>query len=213
MIDNISLIAQSAVRIKDILGRIIYFDPFKLEDEYVKDADYIFISHPHFDHFSPDDILKIKKERTKIIAPIELNDKIKKLGFNEHDVMLVEPNNEYEIENIIFQTIPAYNINKDFHKREFNWVGYIVVIDGKRIYFAGDTDCTDEARRVKCDVAFVPIGGTYTMTCDEAVGLIKEIKPGLAIPMHYATIVGSVDDALNFKELLKDDAHVEILMM
>lgn len=210
--ENISLIAQSAIRIIDDNGNIIYFDPFKLEGNYQNDADYIFITHSHYDHFSEEDIIDIKKENTKIIVPDDLYEKTIKLGFDEANILLVEPNHDYEIDEIKFQTIPAYNINKNFHKREYNWVGYIVLIDGKKMYIAGDTDCIDEAKNIDVDIAFIPVGGTYTMNYLEAVELVKEMKPKLAIPIHYKTIVGSLEDAIKFKELLKDEVEVEILM-
>ncbi len=212
MIENIELIAQSAIRIKNQDNKVIYFDPFKLGVNYNNDADLIYITHSHFDHFSPEDILKIKKEETKIIAPEDLREQIEKIGFDESNVLLVKPNNKYNIEDIEFCTIPAYNINKDFHKKEFNWVGYIVNIDGERIYVAGDTDNTEEARNVKCDIACIPIGGTYTMTYEEAADLINTIYPKVAIPTHYKTIVGSVQDAQEFKEKIAENIEVKILM-
>ena len=210
MLENIEVIAQSAIRIKNQENKIIYFDPFKLEKQYKNDADYIFITHQHFDHFSPKDILKIKNENTKIIAPRDLEKE--KLDFKKDNVLLVEPSREYNIDEIKFSTIHAYNINKNFHKKEFNWVGYVVEVDNEKIYVAGDTDNTEEARNVECDIACVPIGGTYTMTYKEAVDLILAIKPKVAIPIHYKTIVGTEEDAQNFKELLKNDVEVKILM-
>lgn len=208
MINNIKLISQSAIRIGG--DKIIYFDPFKLTNEFNNDADIIFITHPHYDHFSKEDILKIKKDTTKIVIPTELYDEAVTLGFS--DILTVEPNSNYTIDDISFSTVPAYNINKDFHKKEFNWVGYIINIDDQKLYIAGDTDNVPEIRNIKCDIAFVPIGGTYTMTYREAVELIKEMKPGMAIPIHYKTIVGTVDDAYNFKKELDGIVEVEILM-
>ena len=212
MIANIELIAQSAIRIKKQDNKVIYFDPFKLEENYKNDADFIFITHSHFDHFSPEDILRIKKEETKIIAPEDLREELEKIGFEESKALLVKPNNKYNIKDIEFSTIPAYNINKDFHKKEFNWVGYIVNIDGERVYVAGDTDNTEEARNVECDIACVPIGGTYTMTYEEAADLINTIRPKLAIPTHYKTIVGTEQDAQEFKEKIAENIEVKILM-
>ena len=212
MTENIELIAQSAIRIKNQENKIIYFDPFKLEDKYKSDADYIFITHQHFDHFSPEDIIKIKNENTKIIAPKDLENEIDKLSFKKENILLVEPSREYSIDGIKFSTVPAYNINKNFHKREFNWVGYIVEIDNEKVYVAGDTDNTEEARNVICDIACVPIGGTYTMTYKEAVDLILAIKPKVVIPIHYKTIVGTEEDAQKFKQLLQENVEVKILM-
>ena len=212
MLDNIEVIAQSAIRIKNKDNKVIYFDPFKLEEKYKNDADFIFITHSHFDHFSPEDILKIKKEETRIITPEDLREELEKIGFDESKVLLVKPNNEYNIEKIEFITIPAYNTNKNYHKKEFNWVGYIVNIDGEKIYVAGDTDNTEEARNVKCDIACVPIGGTYTMNYEEAANLINIIQPGVAIPTHYKTIVGTMQDAQEFSKKILENIEVRILM-
>ena len=208
MIDNIKLISQSSIRI-DNNGIIIYFDPFKI-DNYSFDADYIFITHSHYDHFSKEDILKIKKDSTKIVVTNDLYDEVLKMGFS--DILVVEPNNDYSIDNINFKTVPAYNIKKDFHKKEYNWVGYIININNKILYIAGDTDNIPEIRNIKCDIAFVPVGGTYTMDYKEASKLIDEMKPKLAVPIHYKTVIGSVEDAYNFKKELEGKIEVTILM-
>ena len=210
--NSVEVITQSAIRIVDKSKKIIYFDPFRIRDKYSNDADIIFITHPHFDHFSPEDIEQIRKATTKIVAPIELEHKIIQMGFEEDQIILVKPNEKHKIEKMQFKTIPAYNINKDFHKKEYNWVGYIVTTDDKKIYVAGDTDNIKEAEKVKCDIAFVPIGGTYTMTWEEAVELVKVMKPEIAVPIHYGSIVGSIEDAEKFKNALVEDVEVEILM-
>ena len=210
---NIEVIAQNAIRINTNDGICIYCDPFKLEKESLDDADVIFITHSHFDHFSPEDIKMIKNNGTKIVLTKDLLTKAIQCGFNESEVLIVTPNNEYDFAGIKFNTIPAYNTNKDFHKREYDWVSYILNIDNEVIYIAGDTDITDEALNVKCDIACVPVGGTYTMTAEEAAKLIEHILPRkYAIPTHYQTIVGSVEDANRFKEILKDKVEVKIKM-
>lgn len=211
MLNNIELIAQSALRIIDKNGKVIYFDPFELGDKYSRDADYIFITHTHYDHLSLEDIIKIKKDDTIIIGPNDILNKVKDM-FEINNIFLVEPNNSYDCEGIIFDTVPSYNLDKSFHKKEYNWVGYIVTIDDIRVYIAGDTDNLLELRNIKCDVACVPVGGTYTMDRLEASELIKSIKPKLAIPIHYKTIVGSVEDAYYFKEELDGIVDVKILM-
>lgn len=209
---NIRLIAQNAIKITTEDGKNIYFDPFRLESV-EKDADIIFITHSHFDHFSPEDIAKIKKDDTKIVVTKDLIEKAMQCGFDVNNILKVLPNNEYSISGFSFKTIPAYNTNKEFHKREYDWVSYIVEIDGDIVYVAGDTDITNEALNVKCDVALVPVGGTYTMTAREAAQLISNISPRkYAIPTHYQTIVGSKDDAIEFKELLEGKVKVDILM-
>lgn len=210
---DIKLIAQNAIRIETNEGKVIYFDPFELGEKVLRDADIIFITHSHYDHFSPEDIKKIKNDNTKIVITKDLLQKTINCGFNEKDVLSVVPNNEYNFEGIDFKTIPAYNIKKEFHKREYDWVSYILKIEDNTVYVAGDTDATEEAKGVRCDIALVPVGGTYTMNAEEAANLIKKILPNkMAIPTHYQTVVGSVQDAIRFKELLEEKIKVEILM-
>ncbi len=210
---NIELIAQNAIKIVTQDGKNIYFDPFKLNNKSEFDADIIFITHSHFDHFSPEDIKLVKNENTKIVVTKDLYEKAIQCGFDTNNILEVIPNNEYNFAGIKFKTIPAYNTNKEFHKREYDWVSYIVEIDENIVYVAGDTDITDEALDVKCDIAFVPVGGTYTMTAEEAAKLIQHILPRkYAIPTHYQTIVGSIKDALKFKNLLQDKVIVNIIM-
>lgn len=210
MINNIELISQSALRIK-YNDKVIYFDPYLLNDKYYQDADYIFITHSHYDHFSKEDILSIKKDSTKIVIPYDLEEEVYKIGFDRDNILLVSVSNNYRIDDINFNTVCAYNILKPYHKPEYNWVGYVVKMD-QIIYIAGDTDNIDEIRNIKCDIACVPIGGTYTMDVMEAVNLIKSIKPSIAIPIHYKTIVGTKEDAYEFKKLLNDICEVRILM-
>lgn len=208
---NIKVLYHSSIKIEGDIN--IYFDPFKIK-EVLNDADVIFITHEHYDHFSPEDILKIKKENTIIILPESMQNKALELGFEKSNIVLVIPNEKYVVENknLLFETIPAYNINKNFHKKEMNWVGYILNIEGKRIYVAGDTDITEENQKVKCDIALVPIGGTYTMEAKEAAKLINIIKPKIAIPMHYGAIVGSKEDEEIFVKNVEKDIECKILL-
>ena len=210
---NIKVIAQNAIKIITESGKTIYFDPFKLRNEDSKDADIIFVTHSHFDHFSPQDIKQINKDNTKIVVTNDLFEKAVQCGFNEDEILAVVPDKEYSFAGIEFKTIPAYNTNKEFHKREYNWVGYILNVDGEIIYVAGDTDITDEALNVECDIAMVPVGGIYTMTAEEAAMLVGQIMPRkYAVPTHYKTVVGSEEDALKFKKSLEGKVEVRIMM-
>lgn len=130
----------------------------------------------------------------------------------ENAIITVEPNKEYVVEGIKFKTIPAYNTNKTFHPKGNDWVGYIITINNIRYYIAGDTDITEENKKVKCDVAFVPVGGTYTMDFKEAAQLINEIQPKIAIPIHYGSVVGTNQDATDFVKLLNPSIKGIILM-
>ena len=209
MLDNIEILCHSSIRINK--EKTIYIDPFKIDKNY-NDADMIFITHNHYDHYSEEDIDKVKKEGTIIIVPEELLTKLLVKGYNKNDIVTVEPNKQYIIQDTKFETVPAYNTNKKFHPKENEWVGYIIEIKGIRYYIAGDTDITEENKKVKCDVALVPVGGTYTMDFKEAAHLINEIKPKIAVPIHYASIVGTEQDATDFVRLLHPEIKGIILM-
>ena len=209
MIDNIEVLCHSSIKFSK--EKIIYFDPFKIDQNY-KDADLIFITHSHYDHFSEEDILRVKKNSTKIIITSDLKEKTIDLGFDENDIIVVLPNQELEVDNIKINTIPAYNTNKQFHPKENNWVGYIIELDSIKYYIAGDTDVTDDNMNITCDVTFVPVGGTFTMTYSEAANLVNHIKPKIAIPTHYGSIVGDKEDGNKFIDLLSDDIDGRILL-
>ena len=209
MLENIEVLYHSSIRISK--NKVIYIDPFKIDKNY-NDADIVFITHDHFDHYSEEDIDKVINENTTIIIPKELLTKILRKGINKNEVITVESNKEYMVQGIKFETIPAYNTNKTFHPKENDWVGYIITLDGIRYYIAGDTDITEENRKVKCDVAFVPVGGTYTMDFKEAAQLINEIQPKIAVPIHYGSVVGTEQDATDFIKLLHPSIKGLILM-
>ena len=209
MLENIEVLYHSSIRISK--NKAIYIDPFKIDKDY-NDADIVFITHDHFDHYSEENIDKVINENTTIIIPKELLTKILRKGINKNAVITVESNKEYMVQGIKFETIPAYNTNKTFHPKENDWVGYIITLDGIRYYIAGDTDITEENRKVKCDVAFVPVGGTYTMDFKEAAQLINEIQPKIAVPIHYGSVVGTNQDATDFVKLLHPSIKGIILM-
>ena len=210
MLKGIECLGHSTIKInKD--NKIIYIDPYNISDG-INDADYIFITHNHYDHFSEEDIKKVKNNETIIIITEDLYTNTLKSGFNGMNIITVKPNENYQVEGIKFSTIPAYNTNKTFHPKENNWVGYIIELEGSKYYIAGDTDITDENKKVKCDVAFVPVGGTYTMDFKEAAHLINEIKPKIAVPIHYGSIVGTNQDATDFVKLLHPNIKGIILI-
>lgn len=209
MLEDIEVLYHSSIRINK--GKMIYIDPYHIEKSF-NDADMIFITHDHYDHYSEEDIDKVIKEDTTIVISKDLLTKLLKKGINKNAIIVAEPNKEYETQGINFNTIPAYNINKKFHPKENNWLGYIITINNVKYYVAGDTDITDENRKVKCDVAFVPVGGTYTMDFKEAARLINEIKPKIAVPIHYGSIVGTEQDARNFINLLNSEIKGVILI-
>ena len=208
MLENIQVLYHSSIKINK--EKVIYIDPFKIEDD-CYDADIIFITHSHYDHYSEEDINKIIKENTKIIVTSDLKEKVESIT-NSKNIIIVQPNEKYCVEQISFETIPSYNTNKQFHPKYNNWVGYVIKLNGVKYYIAGDTDITDENKTVKCDVAFVPVGGTYTMTAEEAADLVNIIKPKIAIPIHYGSVVGIKQDAEDFVNLLDERIDGKIMM-
>lgn len=209
MLENIEVLCHNSIRINK--GKVIYVDPFKIKEKY-NDADIIYITHDHFDHYSEEDIEKVRNDKSVIVVPKCLLDKVLKIGFRQENIITVEPNKQYETQGIKFETVPAYNINKEFHPKENKWVGYIIEIEGTRYYIAGDTDVTEDNRNIKCDVAFVPVGGTYTMNFKEAAMLVNEIQPKIAVPTHYGNIVGNKEDGSKFLKLLDSQITGVILI-
>lgn len=210
MTENIEVFTQNSIRIRK-QDKVIYIDPFKMREE-PGDADYILITHDHYDHFSPEDIKKVSNGDSVLIVPEKMADKAHKVSGMVGEICTVNPGEDYNIDGLEFDTVPAYNNLKPFHPKSAGWVGYILSIDGRRIYVAGDTDMTKDNENVKCDIALVPIGGTYTMNAKKAAELINGIRPEVAIPTHYGSIVGSFDDEMVFAEHIKDPIKVEIKM-
>ena len=208
MTENIEVFGQNSIRVRSEIGPI-YIDPFQMKEE-PRDAAFILITHDHYDHFSEDDIAKVVGDNTRLIVPEKMLNKTKSVAHLMKDVKTVTPGVSYEVDGLEFETVPAYNKLKPFHPKNAEWVGYILNIDDKRIYIAGDTDATPEAKEVKCDVALVPIGGTYTMDAKKAAELINEMCPKVAVPVHYGTAVGSPKDGEVFDANVKDPVKVEL---
>ena len=203
----IEVLCHNSIRITE--GITIYIDPFKIDKTY-HDAEYIFFTHSHYDHFSLEDIEKVKKEHTVYIVTKDIKEKAETV-FPKENVFAVEPNETYDIQGLHFKTTYAYNVNKAFHPKENKWVGYIIEVNHKTYYIAGDTDNIEEIQNIECDEAYIPIGGTYTMNYQEAAELANHIKAKVVIPTHYGSIVGSKEDAIKFKELVKNK-EVKILI-
>ena len=168
-------------------------------------ADLILISHEHFDHCSPDDVARIQQEGTVIVTEKDSAGKL------TGDVRTMTPGESISVLDVKIEAVPAYNTDKDFHPRKNGWLGFILEVEGVRIYHAGDTDRIPEMKDFEVDIALLPVSGTYVMTADQAIGAALDIDPKLAIPMHYGAIVGAEDDAQKFKEALEGKIEVMIL--
>ena len=201
MLENVEVF-HSSIRIAG--NKIIYFDPFKIAEER-HDADVIFITHDHYDHFSTEDIDKVYKENTVLVIPESMSNN---KNLSKYKIkLIVNPGIRNTLDELSIIAIPAYNIGKQFHPKENNWVGYVVTMGETTYYVAGDTDITEEAKNVECDVAFLPCGGHYTMDYVEAASLANTIMPKIAVPTHYGSIVGDKENGQRFVELL--DKRIE----
>lgn len=200
---NIEWLGHASFRITGE-GKTIYIDPWKLKESAPAPADLILLSHSHYDHLSPDDINKISHPGTQIIGSADCAPQLKR-----HPFRAVSPDETIHFGTIVIRTTRAYNPHKEFHPRENNWMGFILAIEGEVIYYAGDTDVIPEMSSLgKIDVALLPIGGTYTMTADEAAEAVRIIKPAHAIPYHWGDFIGTEADAKRFKMLCTSPVEV-----
>jgi len=201
MIRNIEWLGHDSFRIKG--SKILYFDPFQIGD--AEPADLVLVTHEHFDHCSPDDVAKVQGQSTTVITEKDSGAKL------SGKVQIVSPGDQITVEDITIEAVPSYNIDKSFHPKEKGWLGFIVEMDGVRIYHAGDTDYIPEMSGIRTDIALLPVSGTYVMTAAEAVEAALAIQPQIAIPMHYGAIVGGSSDAETFKSALAGKIEVVVL--
>jgi len=199
MVEKISWFGHASVRIKS--GKTIYIDPWKIKGS--EKADLILITHSHYDHLSPEDVKRLQKKETVILATPDC------LSQLSGDVRAVKPGDRLTVLGVDVEVVPSYNLKKAFHPKGNSWVGYVVVVEGSRIYYPGDTDFIPEMKNIRADVVILPVGGTYTMDAREAAEAVNTMKPKVAVPIHYGDIVGSLKDAQKFKEFA--EVPVEIL--
>ena len=185
-------------------GTLIYIDPFQVT---APQADLIFITHDHYDHCSLEDITRISTPKTIIVAPTSCKERLAPLKKTVASIHYMKPGDQFSVRGIPVRTIPAYNTNKFrgpgqlFHPKSENGLGYILQLGSRTLLHAGDTDATPELLKEKVDIALLPVSGTYVMTPEEAASAANEMKPKLAIPMHYGAIVGTKEDAEKFRKL------------
>ena len=199
---EISINCHSSIRIRDT--KTVYFDPFKIEEE-SHDADVIFITHDHYDHFSVEDIRKIEKEDTVYVIPECMYNLL-----GGENVVTMNPGDKGVVEDMDVVAVPSYNPNKPFHPKAKGYVGYLVRIGGKTVYVAGDCDMNEDNRKIRCDIALIPVGGKYTMEYREAAELVNLIRPELAIPTHYGDLVGDKDAGEKFAALVDPAIEVQL---
>ncbi|MDP8253842.1 MAG: MBL fold metallo-hydrolase [Candidatus Kaelpia aquatica] len=204
VLDAIEWLSHASFRI-EYEGKVIYIDPWRVKD--LKPADLVLITHPHFDHFSEEDILKLIKNGTSVVLPKN----IKSSSFEDANIITMAPYDYKDVAGFKIRAIPAYNVDKENHPKSSSWLGYLIEIGGLLIYHAGDTDLIPEMDDLNVDIALLPIGGTYTMDGREAACAAERVKAKTVIPMHYGDIVGSEQDLNIFKKNLSKDIELKVL--
>jgi L-ascorbate metabolism protein UlaG (beta-lactamase superfamily) len=199
MLENIHWLGHDSFRLDG--SSTVYIDPWKLPAGAVP-ADLILVTHDHYDHFSAPDIARIGTAATTLIGPAAVTAQASGLT-----TVTLAPGETTTVGGVTVTAVPAYNLNKfrgpgePYHPREAGYLGFVIEMDGLRVYHAGDTDATPEMKDVRCDVALLPVGGTYTMTAEEAAVACGALDAAAAVPMHFADIVGTRADAERFREL------------
>lgn len=205
---NVRVLTHSAIRMESEYGAVLYFDPFDLDEEF-HDADAVIITHSHYDHLSPEDIEKVAKPDTLIIAPESCTAEIAQLG---RPAITLAAGEATAVKGNVVHAVPAYNVEPErlgFHPKENGWLGYLLVMDDLTYYIAGDTDQNPDNEALRCDVALIPIGGTYTMDPAQAAAFVNKLHPRIAIPTHYGTAVGTKEDIEAFEPLV--DERIEVM--
>jgi L-ascorbate metabolism protein UlaG (beta-lactamase superfamily) len=200
MLEKIFWLGHSSVKIRS--GKTIYIDPWKLKRN-AEPADLILVSHSHRDHLSPEDIKKVRKKDTVIVAPADCAVQL------SGDVKIVKPGDRVDLSWLEVEATHAYNPERPYHPRGNGWVGFVLTVEGKRIYYCGDTNFIAEMENIRADIMIVPVGGTYTMNAEEAAHAVNRIRPEAAIPIHYGDVVGSLADAMKFKALCSVNVEIK----
>ena len=199
MIENIHWLGHDSFRLDG--SSTVYIDPWKLSAD-APPADLVLVTHDHYDHFSPDDIARVSTPRTTLIGPASVTAEVDGVA-----AVTLCAGETATVGGVTVAAVAAYNVDKFrqpgevFHPRAAGGLGYIVELDGRRIYHAGDTDAIPEMRDVRCDVALLPVSGTYVMTAAEAAEACRMISAAAVVPMHFGDIVGTAADAARFEGL------------
>jgi len=200
MIENVHWLGHDGFYVEG--SKVVYFDPWEISGG--PKADVVCVTHEHFDHCSADDVAKISKDDTLIVTEAQAAEKL------SGNIKVLKPGESVEQGGVKITAVPSYNTDKDFHPRANDWLGFVVELDGVKIYHTGDADFIPEMKDMDVDIALIPVSGTYVMDADQGVEAARAIKPKFAVPMHYGKIVGSDDDARKFADALKGEVKVVV---
>lgn len=176
----------------------IYIDPFKISG---KPADIIFITHTHADHLDPESLERIVTPETMIVCS---SDAVGSLSSFGAEIIPLEPGESTLVRGVHVKATHAYNLDKEFHPSENDWLGFIITVADLTVFCTGDLDDLPELYGLSCDVLLLPVSGTYVMDANQAAHFAEHIEYRRAIPMHFGSIVGTVEDAERFVSLAHD---------
>ncbi|MCH4072230.1 MBL fold metallo-hydrolase [Pseudoramibacter sp.] len=196
-LSNISLNTHSSIKITGKDGIVLYCDPYEIT-EAAQDADLILLTHDHYDHFDPKSVEKVMKADTAFIVPESVQNSVSEVA-GDRQVIPLKAGQRVLIDGVSIQAVAAYNLKKQYHPKAKGWLGYLITLDQRVYYIAGDTDALPENTKFQVDVALVPIGGTFTMDAKEAADFVNALCPKAVIPVHYGTVAGKPEDADHFE--------------
>ncbi|MBI3588519.1 MBL fold metallo-hydrolase [Candidatus Micrarchaeota archaeon] len=202
---------HASFKVKDASGRtVLYTDPFVIEKKPDR-AEIALVTHAHYDHCAVQNIVRITDAGSSVVCAGDCAELLR--GKVKSKLIAISPGDGIQAGGIAVEAVHAYNLTKPFHPKG-RGVGYVFNIGGVKIYHAGDTDFTPEMSQLKgkADVALLPIGGKYTMDAKEAAAAANEIRPKIAVPMHYGFLLpDTAGNPGQFADRVKKGIEVKIL--
>ncbi len=198
-VEGVTWFQGSSIRIRRA-GIEVHVDPLNVSDD--SEADYVLLTHPHYDNFSEDDIARVRDTETVIVAPATMK---KQLAEVDH---FMRPGDMLQLDGLDVLAVPAYNVDKKFHTPQDGWLGYVFSVGGTTFYHAGDTDFVPSMFGIRCDVAFLPCGGHYTMDVTEAARAGEACGAEVIVPIHWGEPHGTLEEVERLNELFSGEVQI-----